>query len=569
MATTLSNKYIVDLPEWRALSQPVAGGFSPVTGTNGICMAPDMRCRDYASPHVYFSNTNTMFSYNNKFDGWQIVLATGMGGNFTQGSNAIFCPTFSPMGTIAAGATTSKFTLTTALPNSVQTNQLANRGDGLGFIVRIIGNASAGSSGKIEERRIIANTSGTTPTIYVDKPFSFTPANGDRYEFLSGSVLFLNTGVNSTPSIFRRYNVLTNTFTDLSATNGTGTIATIPTTHNQLIALDEQYVPFDRNPGEGFLVGAATYDTAGDFTKGCLTATAVPAANQITGQASSGDAGVTANQFRNYQIRIVEDTTTPAAVGQRRRITSHTAGASPVYTLSSNWTTNPSATCKFVIENDTDRIVGLFGGSLTTYNYFISNLGNATATANSWDTTSWAARSVALAAGGLSWYAFGVSPTINIGTENTVKCSNIISFRGSSLTTYDIFDISGAATGSWTNGATMLNAGNSSLDAWVGANDYYYFAYNPHTQNGQYMYTALGGSTSSTNAQRHYVRFNSINGMLEKVAGPKLANGNTNGFGACVSWCSVFQDGATKIAFYNTPRVLSGGTDYYQLMLTF
>lgn len=564
MATTLSNKYIVDLPEWRALQQPFAGGFPASPGAVGVCFAPDMRCRDYATPHVYFNNAGIMYSYNNKFDGWQIAASSiGITGGFGQGSMAVFCPTFSPMGTIAAGATTSKFTLTTALPSSVQTNQLANRGDGLGFIVRIIGNA-AGSSGKIEERRILANTSGTTPTIYVDKPFSFTPANGDRYEFLSGSVLFLNTGTSGTAAIFRRYDLATNTYTSLSTT---GTIATIPSSHNQLIALDEQYVPFDRNPGEGFLVGAATYDTAGDFTKGCLTATA-SAAGTITGQATAGDAGVTAHQFRNYQIRIVEDTTTPAAVGQRRRISGHTAGASPVYTLASNWTVTPSATCKFVIENDTDRIVGLFGSATATYNYFISNLGNTAATANTWDTTSWAARSVAFGAGGLSWYAFGISPTMHIGTENTVKCSNIISFRGSQ-TTYDIFDIAGAPTGVWTNGATMLNAGNSSFDAWVGGNDYYYFAYNPFTQNGEYMYTALGANTSSTNSQRQYVRFNSINGMLEKVAGPKLAQGSTNGHAACAAWCSVFQDGATKIAFYNTPRVMSGGADYYQLMLTF
>lgn len=566
MSTTITSRYIVDLPEWRALHQPIAGALSSAVAAAGVCFAPDMRCRDYATPHVYFQNSGTMYSYNNKLDSWQIVLNTGIAGGFTQGSNAVFCPTFGPMGTIAAGGTVNKVTLSTALSASVQVNQLANRGDGLGFIVRIIGNA-AGSSGKIEERRVIANTSGTTPTIYFDKPLSFTPATGDRYEFLSGSVLFLNTGANSTANIFRRYDLLTNSFTALSATGGTGTIATIPTTHNQLIALDEQYVPCDRNPGEGFIVGASTYDITGDFSKSCLLATG-SGANTITGQAASGDAGVIINQFRNYQIRIVEDTAIPTAVGQRRRITSHTAGASPVYTVATNWTVTPSTTCKFVIENDTDRIIGLFGGATAIYNYFISNLGNTAATANTWDTTSWAARSVAFGAGGLSWYSFGVSPTQHSTTENTVKSSNIISFRGGS-TTYDILDIAGAATGSWTNGATMLNAGNSGFDAWIGANDYYYFAYNPHTQNGEYMYTALGASSSSTNAQRHYVRFNSLNGMLEKVAGPKVANGGTNGFGACVAWCSVFQDGATKVGFYNTTRIMGGGNDYYQLMLTF
>lgn len=564
MSTTINTRYNIDLPEWRALQQPITGsGGSPVA-TSGPCFATDMRCRDYQSPHIFVSNTSyVLCSYHSKFDAWNFITSTGAGGTIGQGANAVFCPTFSPMGTIAAGATVNKVTLTTALPATVIANQLANRGDGLGFIVRIIGNA-AGSSGKIEERRVIANTSGTTPTIYFDKPLSFTPATGDRYEFLSGSVLFLNTGVSSTANIFRRYDVLTSSYSSLSTT---GLIASIPSTHNQLIVLDEQYVPCDRNPGEGFMVGTSNYDTTGDFTKNCLLATG-SAANTITGQASNGDASVTINKFRNYQIRIVEDTAIPTAVGQRRRISSHTAGPSAVYTVATNWTVTPSATCKFVIENDTDRIIGFFGGATATYNYFVSNLGNTAATANTWDTTSWAARSVAMSSGGLTWYAFGISPTVYSTSENNVKSSNIYSFRGSS-TLYDVFDIAGAPTGSWTNGLGMLYNGNSGFDGFVGANDYYYFAYNPHTQGGAYIYGALGGNSSLTNGQRQYYRFSSINGQIDKVAGPRIANGVTSGFGANASFCSMYQDGTTKVAFYNTTRVLGGGADYYQLMLTF
>lgn len=566
MATTVSNRYIIDLPEWRVLNNPITGTTSNAIGAAGVCIAEDMRCRDYASPHQFFIQSNAVVSsYNFKLDGWNYIGASGLGGTVGQGSMAVFCPTFGPMGTVAAGATVNKVTLTTALPGSVGTNQLVNRGDGLGYIVRIIGNA-AGSSGKIEERRIIANTSGTTPTIYFDKPLSFTPATGDRYEFLSGSIIFLNTGTSATAAIFRRWDILTGTWTSLSTTN---LIATIPTTHNQLIVLDEQYVPCDRNPGEGFLVGASTYDTSGDFTKKCLLATG-SAAGTLTGQAAAGDAGVVINQFRNYQIRIVEDTAIPTAVGQRRRITSHTAGTSPVYTLASNWTVTPSTTCKFVIENDTDRMIGFFGGTTATYNYFISNLGNTAATANTWDTTSWAARSVAMGAGGLTWYAFGISPTVNANTENIVKSSNIISFRGSAGTNlYDVLDISAAATGTWTNGLNISYNGNGFPDTWAGANDYYFFAYNPHTQGGAYIYGAQGGNQAVTNGQRQYYRFNSINGIVEKIVGPRIANGSTNGYAAKASACCVFQDGDTKIAFYNTTRLLGNGSDYYQLMLTF
>jgi hypothetical protein len=559
MSTTINSRYIVDLPEWRALSQPIAGTDNTLfSSSQGQWMAIDMRCRNYNYPFVYFNKNGILYSYHIKNDAWgRNVSSIGLGGTNNSGTS-VYCPTFSPMGTIAAGATVKKVTLTTALPASVITNQLANRGDGLGFIVRIIGNAG-GSSGLIEERRVIANTSGTTPTIWFDKPLSFTPATGDRYEFLSGSVLFLNTGASSTANIFRRYDVLTNSFSSLSTT---GMIATIPSSHNQLIALDEQYVPYDRNPGEGQIVGAATYDTSGDFTKKCLTATG-SAAGTLTGQATAGDADVVANQYRNYQIRIVEDTAIPTAVGQRRRISSHTAGASPVYTLATNWTVTPSTTCKFVIENDTDRIIAFHAGTTTIYNYFISNLGNTGATANTWDTTSWAARSVSISLGGLTTHSFGIKSE----GDNTVKSSNIVSWRGGSVL-YDVFDISGAATGSWTNGLTMLYNDSVGVDAIAGSNDTIYYAYNPHTQSGKYIYSALGTNITYTNFQRCYVRFNLINGGIEKIAGPKLAQGSNTFTGFNISFCSVFQDGDTKVAFYNTTRIMSG-TDYYQLMLTF
>jgi hypothetical protein len=555
MSTTLSNRYLVDLPEWRALSNPSFNQSTTVIATAGTCMGPDMRARNYADPNVFFnSSSNIISSYNYKLDAWNYILATGLGGTFGQGAMTIFCPSWGPSGTIAAGATTSSVTLTTALPNSVNANWLNNRGDGLGFIVRIIGN-TAGSSGKIEERRIIANTSGTTPTIYFDKPLSFIPATGDRYEFLSGSVVFLNTGASATANIFRRYDVLSKTMITTSMST-TALIATIPSTHNQLIALDEQYVPHDRNPGEGQIVGASTYDTAGDFTKKCLLATAT-AATSITGQASNGDATVVANQFRNYQIRIVEDITNPLAVGQRRRITSHTAGASPVYSVAT-WTSTPSANCRFVIENDTDKIIGFFGSPTTaTYNYNIST--------NTWDTSTWGPRGTAMNAGGLTCHAFGVSPSPISG--NALKPSNIISFRGGN-TNYDVFDISGSTTGTWTNNLGMAFVGNSGMDALVGAGDYLHFAYNPHTQEGKYMYFALGTNINYS-TQRMYVRFDSSNGIMSKVAGPKLLQGSSNTTGVCISHCCLFQDGNTKVAFYNTPRIMSGGSDFYQLMLTF
>jgi len=236
------------------------------------------------------------------------------------GAGAVFAPSMSLVGTIAAGSSTTSVTTSTVI-TSVGANMLANRGGSgdFGFKIRITG-SGAGSSGKIEERWITGNTAGTTPTFLLDTALTFTPATGDTYEILGGRVFMMSAGVNAATT-WRSYEVTTNTLTSHSPTN---LPATISTDHSS-VALDEQYVPHDHEPGEGFVIGAGTYDVSGTV-KNCLIATAT-AAGTITGQAAAGDASVLSNEYRNFQIRIVEDTVNTTAVGQRRVIASHTAGA--------------------------------------------------------------------------------------------------------------------------------------------------------------------------------------------------------------------------------------------------
>jgi hypothetical protein len=551
---TINHKDILDLMEWRSLSQAMNLNSQSIIPSPGAAISQDYRNRDYASPLYFFqAQAGSLGFYNTKSDAWALsTISMGMGGSFGAGATSTFCPSLSPTGTISAGATTSSFTLTTALAASVNANQLTNRGDGKGFIVRVIGNG-AGSSGKIEERRVIGNTSGTTPTIYLDKPLSFTPTSGDRYEFLSGSVVFLNIGA-LVANQFRRYDILTNSFSQLSTTN---LVANVQATHNQLISMDEQYVPADRNVGEGYVVGAATYDTAGDWVKKCLTATAT-SATSITGQVSGGDVLVKNNYFRNFQIRIVEDTSAPTAVGQRRLITANTGN---VYTVAT-WTVTPSATCKFVIENCTDNLIGFMGGATVTYNYKITNYCGGTA--NTWDAgTTWGARAAAMGAGGITWAQFGVPYDPN----GVIKPCQIYSIR--STTQYDLFDITGAATGTWTSNLSPLNlAGTSNFNSWTMANDYSYFAYNPHTQNGKYAYYFAAGSSGTTTTQRPCFRMDLQSGMIEAIAGPKQVSLNTQAPYGQFAFTTVYQEVNDKIAFYNSPRPLGTNLDFLQLMLT-
>lgn len=69
----------------------------------------------------------------------------------------------------------------------------------------------------LEERYIVGNTGGTTPTIYLDSPLSFTPQAGDAYEILSGRLFTL--GVDTVAAgIWKYYDIATNYFSGNLAT---------------------------------------------------------------------------------------------------------------------------------------------------------------------------------------------------------------------------------------------------------------------------------------------------------------------------------------------------------------
>lgn len=525
MATTLGFKDIIDLPEWRPLAS------APASSGAGSCMASDPRGTENRSPWVFYLNSNTaLYAYNVKNDDWFQLASPALAGTFGAGAGMVFSPTQGPMGTLAAGWTTTQGALSTALPASVGPNQLANRGDGTrGFKIRIIGN-SAGGSGKTEERLIIANSGpSTTPTIVLDSPLSFTPQAGDAYEILSGRVFMLGAGTTAA-GIWKYYDLATNSFSgNLSTTNLPATIGTDST----FVVLSEAYNPYTKDNGEGFVTGTVTYNGA---QSECLQATAI-AAGTITGQSSGGDNTVLANEYRNFVIRIVEDTV-PTAVGQRRRITSHTAGPSAVYTLASNWTVNPSATAKFVIENDDDKILLWTAASTTTYNYNI--------TGNTWDTTTWAARGSAPGAGCKAEQAYGIIPD----TNKYARHSYIYSFRGGGSAAVDLFDIAGAATGVWTSGIAIGGSTNVTINTASGC------AYDPNTNEGKYLYLNQSGG-------QRFLRFDMRNRVIEPYGFLRYSQGTAVVGEKCAY--VVFVDGTTKLGFLITMR--NTGAETFQLAL--
>ncbi|MCA6258836.1 MAG: hypothetical protein IM650_12170 [Phenylobacterium sp.] len=441
-------KKVIDQLMWRQVAP------APNAHANATCMAADLRSDVSRNPFAYqLASATVLNRFNIITKAWQLVISPALAGSFGAGTAMAFAPSLSLVGTIAAGATTTSVTLSTALPTAVGVNMLANRGGSgdFGFRIRITDT----TAGKTEERWIVGNTGGTAPVITVNAAFTFTPATGARYEILSGRVFMLNGGTTAA-NIWRSFEVASNTLsTGLTTTNLPATIGT----DSDIMVLDELYTPFDMKPGEGMVKGSFTYDTG----LSSLTATAA-GASTLTGQASGGDAVVAANEYRNFQIRIVQDTTTPGAVGQRRIIASHTAGASPVYTLGSAWTTQPSASAKYVIE--LPNLILLRSTATTTvytYNYGDATVNNGTnsITAGAWSTTYFGAAPAANASGGVWMPSFGIQPD----TARNARHSFCYFFRGGAAT-LDVLDIAGSITGTWTgaityDGSTTLTVGTT------------------------------------------------------------------------------------------------------------
>jgi len=443
-----------------------------------VNVCSDLRNDISRNPFVYqLVSAAILNRYNIITKGSAFAVNPGLGGTFGAGAATAFVPSFGLVGTIAAGSTTTSVVLTTALPTAVGVNMLANRGGSgeYGYKLRIIDNA-AGGSGKTVERYITGNTGGTTPTITVLSAFGFTPTTGSRYEIVAGRVMMLSAGALAA-TIFRSFEVATNTLASLTNTNLPATIGT----DSSLMVLDEQYVPYNNSPGDGMIKGAFNYDT-GVVQRFALTATAT-AAGTLTGQATLGDAVVLANEYRNFQIRIVEDTTNVTAVGQRRIIASHTAGPSPVYTLGTNWTVTPSATAKYVIE--LPNLILLRSSATTTvytYNYTDATINNGTnnIVANAWSTTYFGVAPAANAAGGMWAPSWGIEPDQN----RYGRQSFCYFFRGGAAT-LDVLDIAGAITGTWT-GAIVYDGSPGALPA-TGSGG----CYSPFDNEGRMFYMNL------------------------------------------------------------------------------
>ena len=469
MPTTLNFKQYLDLPVWRPEAVPLAAAGA------GSSLAWDHRNNDNGSPYQYFLRSATALDCHDPISGeWMALASPALAGAFGAGATAVFHPSIGPRGVNAAGSTASRVVLSTALPAAVGINQLANRGDGRGFRIRFIDNI-VGGTGKIEERTIVANTGGTAPTVWLDAPLSFVPGANTSYEIRSGRVFLLGAGTLAA-GIWKFYDVATNSFSaSLATTNLPATIGT----DSNAVALSESHVPFDRQPGEGFVTGAGTYDGG----KMCIMATA-SSTTTITGAGMFAD--LAADEYRNFQVRIVEDAAAPTAVNQRRRISTHTAGAAATFTVPA-WTVIPSATAKFVVENDDDKILLRSSATALVYNYNIA--------ANTWDTTTWAAP-MAHGAGLVFEQGFGYTRDAGVNARH----SHLYCIRGGG-NAIDVLDIAAAPTGAWANDIVYGKKSQFFTTGTTGA-------YDPGTLGGRLMHININGT-------QRFARFDMKNRILD------------------------------------------------------
>lgn len=502
---------------------------APTAHAAGMGMASDLRNDLSRNPFAYQLASNTVLNrFNFISKAWNFVISPALAGTFGAGAGCIFAPSFSLIGNVGAGSTSTSVVTSTTI-TAVAPNMFANRGGSgeYGFRVRIIGNRSGGS-GKIEERWIIGNTGGTTPTLLLESALSFTPGSGDTYEILGGRV-FLVGASTLAANIFKSWEVASNTLAALTQTNLPATIST----DFSAVALDELYVPYDKKPGEGFISGSSSYDASA--SKMCLVATGT-SASALTGMTSGGDNSVLANEYRNFQIRIVEDTAIPTAVNQRRMIASHTSGSggAPVYTLGSSWTVTPSATAKYVIEYP-NLIVLWSSGATTTYvyNYTNATINNGTnsITAGAWSTAYFAARGSAMGAGCTSFASFGIEPD----SAKNARHSYIYSFRGGNSTALDMLDISGGTTGTWSNAIVYDGSGMATFNTGTSGK------YAPFDNEGRFGY--LNAYVASQFNQ--FYRFDVRNRVLSSFTPTDWIQSGTAASGDRIATCAAI-DGNDK-----------------------
>lgn len=371
----------------------------------------------------YVGGVSAIWNYTADQDAWIQLPNSGITGTFAAGSCGEFRNLAAPGGNVTNTATAG--TTTSFTTNLNITRDLA------GYELRIVGGAGAGYTGKIK-----GNTLGANAVVTLETASGTAFNNTTQYQIFSGSLWFFNAGTAGVG--FSVYDRATNAWTARSVTG----LPTVWGTDGQLVSTPSR----TSNKGNGFVNGTA----------------AAGAATTITLEASKT---MLLNQWANSQIRIISGT----GAGQIRAISSNTAGASSVVTVSAAWTVVPDATSVYRIEGNDDFFYLLGNNAVTMYRYSISS--------NTWTTL---APTVARAGGAGTGFTADWIDGVQTADWNDGSYTNhyttvlvnqngryIYSFRGAGGNILDVYDL---AANTWINGVVYgqqmetFSTGTCSID---------------------------------------------------------------------------------------------------------
>jgi len=370
----------------------------------------------------YVGGVSAIWNYNSDNNAWVQLPNSGITGVFGAGSCGEFRAISAPGGAItmtASAGTTTSITTTLNLTRMLT-----------GCTVRVVSGPGSGFIGTVKY-----NTTGNNSIITFNETSSVAFTSASQYQIFAGSLWFFNAG--TTAVGFSVYDRATNTWTARSVTG----LPTLWGTEGQLVSTPG----FSSNRGLGFVNGVAT---AGGATTLTTNKTFL------------------LNQWANFQVRIMSGT----GAGQIRTISSNTAGANGVLTVSAAWGTNPDATSNYRIEGNDDHFYLFGNAAIAVYKYTIST--------NTWATLAPAvARSAVPGAGMTADWIDGINAPgwtdetyTNFLTNGNLVRQNgryIYSLRGAGNSRMDVFDV---AAVTWVNNIDYgnqletFNAGSCSVD---------------------------------------------------------------------------------------------------------
>ena len=449
------NLPVLDRKEWQMMTP------APVTTAAAMfVVSPGSGYKEYA---MYVTSATVQYLYSHDEDGWVQIPSAALAGTFGAGACGAYTP-WSITYTANGGSTTT----VTVAAGTHNINGTV-RGDTIEFI-------SAGTAtGQRRTITAVDNQAGSgTITLQLDYPVATAILNTHTFRLTSGRFFLMSAGTTAA-GMWKCFDLRTMAWqaslstTNLPATwgtdgkavstarianvlaNGSATSGSTTTIVDSTQAWDTDqwkgyYVMIVDGTGEG-QCAKITGNTATTLT--IATVSVAPAAASIyqirafdalaCGVATSGSATTlvnsgknwTANQWTNYQVRIVSGT----GAGGIRQIASNTST-----TLTINSSTALDSTSVYEIEPCEDFIYLAGNNAVTMYRYSISG--------NAWTVLTPTVARGAAPSTGMCLDFIGETGNPIWASESVIQDGRYIySLRGGASTAIDRFDIAGGTSG--------------------------------------------------------------------------------------------------------------------------